>query len=153
MNRQLVVLIGDANGADKAMQSHFAAHAYARVVVYAIGGHLRNNMGSWPVEFVLAPQRAKGFELYSAKDRRMAEDASAGLMLWDGKSRGTLENIQNLVAHGKPVALYYSPARRFMNLHTKADLARLPAFAAYSRGSSRATPRNAANTQTPLRFD
>ena len=151
MRRRLTVYIGDANGADRAMQRHFAESRYSNVVVYAVASHLRNNLGSWHVELVTPPERSKGYEMFAAKDLLMAERAAAGLMLWDGKSRGTLENIRNLLARGKPVALYFAPRRRFLNLRTSTDLAKVsPAAAphAVARSSSRLE-----EEQHPLFFD
>ena len=124
MSRGLTVYVGDANGADRAIQRYLAASNYEPVTVFAIESHLRNNEGGWYVRFVAPPRNAKGYDLFSAKDRVMAELADAGFMLWDGKSRGTLENICALLAHEKPIALYYAPKRRFLNLRSVADFAR-----------------------------
>jgi hypothetical protein len=63
-----------------------------------------------------------GFDYYAAKDRAMAADASHGLMIWDGESRGTFTNVVNLVAQHKPVVLYLSHARAFRHLYTTPDL-------------------------------
>lgn len=117
--------VGDANGADRALQQHLASRHYDRVVVYSVTGNLRNNVGSWQVRFVDAPRTAKGFDLYSVKDAQMAKDASYGFMLWDGRSRGTITNIRNLLAHEKPVAVYVSPMRRFVSLRSYDDLEKL----------------------------
>ncbi len=43
----------------------------------------------------------------------MAQDADYGLMVWNGKSRGTLRDIMDLAQKGKKVALYYIPHRKF----------------------------------------
>lgn len=125
VDRGLWIFVGDANGADRALQQHLADQGYERVVVYAVAGLLRNNVGHWKVHFVDAPKGARGFDLYSAKDQEMAKDASYGLMLWDGKSRGTLENVRNLVKQGKPVAVHLGPERRFVSLKSPADLTKL----------------------------
>ncbi|HSG40490.1 MAG TPA: putative addiction module antidote protein, partial [Thermoanaerobaculia bacterium] len=122
IGRGLWIFVGDANGADRAMQQHLADRRYERVVVYAVAGSLRNNVGDWKVCLVDPPKGARGFELYSAKDKQMASDASYGLMLWDGKSRGTLENVHNLLAQGKPVAVHLGPSRRFVGLKSTEDL-------------------------------
>jgi len=119
------IFVGDANGADRALQQHLADRGYKRVVVYAVTGMLRNNVGYWEVRSVDPPKGARGFELYSVKDTQMAKDASYGLMLWDGKSRGTLENMRNLLAHGKPVTVHLAPARRFVSLRSTEDLHKL----------------------------
>ena len=125
VDRGLWMVIGDANGADRALQQHLADRGYERVIVYAVTGLLRNNLGRWKVCSVDAPKGARGFDLYSVKDVRMAKDASYGLMLWDGKSRGTLENVRNLLAQGKPVAVHLGPAHRFVSLRSPADLQKI----------------------------
>jgi hypothetical protein len=60
----------------------------------------------------------------------MAADATHGLMLWDGESRGTFGNVRNLVGAGKPVVVYLSPAKQFLNVRTEADIERLVGKAA-----------------------
>jgi len=117
----------DANGADRALQEHLASRAYPRVTVYAVTGPLRNDVGHREVHSVDAPEGARGFDPYSVKDTRMAEDASDGLMVWDGRSRGTLENVRNLLAHGKPVAVHLAPATRLIAPRSMDDLRKLVA--------------------------
>jgi hypothetical protein len=52
---------------------------------------------------VIPPAHArKDFEYYATKDRAMAAEATVGLMLWDGQSRGTLMNVLRLAARDKP---------------------------------------------------
>lgn len=41
------ILVGDANGADKALQGFLKKNHYSKVTVYCSGGHCRNNVGSW----------------------------------------------------------------------------------------------------------
>ena len=43
----------------------------------------------------------------------MAEDADYGFMIWNGKSRGTLSNMVNLVGFNKEVLLYFTPHKKF----------------------------------------
>jgi len=125
LDRGLWMFIGDANGADRALQQHLADRGYERVVIYAVTGMLRNNVGHWKVRSVDAPRGARGFDLYSVKDTQMANDASYGFMLWDGKSRGTLANVRSLLARGKPVAVHLGPARRLVSLRSPDDLHKL----------------------------
>lgn len=125
LDRDLWMFVGDANGADRALQQYLAERGYHRVVVYAVTGALRNNVGEWEVRHVDAPHGARGFDRYSVKDRQMARDASYGFMLWDGKSRGTLANVRSLLALGKPVAVHLGPARRLVSLTSPDDLAKL----------------------------
>jgi hypothetical protein len=122
VRRGMAVLIGDANGADKAMQRQLAALQYPHVTVYFVGSAPRNNEGAWETHRVETPPGARGFDFYSAKDRVMAEAAECGLMLWDGDSRGTLANVENLTKGGKPVAVYVGPRQRFINVRSEADM-------------------------------
>ena len=120
MRKRLTILIGDANGADKAVQSYFAAHAYSNVQIYCSEGDCRNNLGPWPVKSVTPPHRRRDFAFFTAKDAAMAEDADIGLMLWDGESAGTVVNVARLIAAGKPVVVYVAPEKRFQTLKTPA---------------------------------
>ena len=111
------VLVGDANGVDKAIQKYFAALEYANVVVYASNGKVRNNLGNWRVEAVEVPDGIKrGFDFYAVKDRAMAADADYGFMLWNGESRGTHTNIVNLLNGGKKILVYFTPISEFVQI-------------------------------------
>ena len=99
------ILVGDANGADKAVQRYLADKAYPNVLVHYMEDHCRNNVGNWSTREVAAPRGARGFDYCSAKDRAMADTAEYGLMLWDGQSKGTVNNVVNLSRHHKPVVV------------------------------------------------
>lgn len=116
------ILVGDANGADKAVQTYLAAKAYRSVLVHCMERHCRNNVGLWPTREVAAPKGVRGFDFYSLKDRVMADAAEYGLMLWDGKSKGTINNVVNLSRDHKPVVVYVSPTRQFRTIKSFADL-------------------------------
>lgn len=62
---------------------------------------------------------------YAAKGKTMADDAKCGLMLWDGESKGTLNNIQNLLGSGKKILVYFSPKTSFHEIVTSDDLSSL----------------------------
>ena len=116
------IVLGDANGADKALQSYFAERDYPNVTVYCSGRSCRNNVGRWEVRHVDVPDGLKGRAFYTQKDRRMADDADYGLVVWDGKSEGSLANVRELVRHGKPAVIYHSPRREFVNVKSEGDL-------------------------------
>jgi len=52
----------------------------------------------------------------------MAAEATVGLMLWDGRSRGTLLNVLRLVAQEKPVVVYLQLERSFVEIRRRLDL-------------------------------
>lgn len=121
ISRHCAILIGDANGADKAVQEHFADRQYQHVLVYCMD-RCRNNVGDWPTKHVEAPGMRKDFAYYAAKDLAMAQDAKCGVMLWDGKSKGTLNNVQQLLSQGKKALVYLAPERTFHKLSTMQDI-------------------------------
>jgi len=122
IEKRFQILVGDANGADKAVQRHLADKAYPNVLVHCMKDRCRNNIGNWPTHQVAAPRGARGFDYYSAKDRAMADAAEYGLMLWDGKSKGTINNVVNLSRHHKPVVVYVARKRQFLTVKVFDDL-------------------------------
>ena len=118
----LFVFVGDANGADKAIQTYLADRQYRNVLVFCSGKDCRNNIGCWETRQINSDRAEKDFQFYTAKDTVMSEEAGYGLMLWDGKSKGTLNNILNLLEQGKPVAVYFSPQKAFHDLQSRDDL-------------------------------
>ena len=125
VEKQLTILVGDANGSDKAMQNFFRERHYRNVEVFCTEGHCRNNLGQWPVRPIKPPHQTRDFEYFTVKDAAMAREADYGLMLWDGSSAGTLVNVARLVVLRRPVVVYISPMRRFLTLKSREDLADL----------------------------
>ena len=119
----LPIVIGDANGADRAVQQYLKGRGYAHVEVFCAAGSCRNNVGGWPVREIpaTAPSQRKTFRDHTAKDRRMAEECSSGIMLWDGRSPGTALNVLRLLRAGKPVAVYLTAQCRFTDLRNRED--------------------------------
>ena len=48
----------------------------------------------------------------------MSEAADYGLMIWDGESPGTVNNVLNLLEGGKKVVVYVSPRKEFRTFRT-----------------------------------
>jgi hypothetical protein len=97
IEKRLPVLVGDANGADKAVQRFLHDKGYDRVEVFCAGGECRNNVGGWPVRKAQGNGCNRDFGFYAAKDRVMAREASVGLMIWDGRRVGTALKVHRLV--------------------------------------------------------
>lgn len=99
MAHNFTVLVGDANGVDKLIQSYLKQKSYPNVCVYYAGNRIRNNLAHWNV--VNVPSNLTGRALYTEKDRKMALDSDYGMMIWDGKSKGTKANIDEMSKYGK----------------------------------------------------
>lgn len=122
IEKNFMVFIGDANGTDKAIQRYLAECGYRNVIVYCMEGAYRNNVGNWEIRDISADASKGGWEYFAAKDAAMAKDASYGFMIWDGKSKGTLNNLLNLVENGKTVLLYFSPEKKFRTIRARQDI-------------------------------
>jgi len=118
----LTVLVGDANGADKAIQGYFAARDYKRVIVYCMDGLCRNNVGNWEIRPIRGEGAGRGWQYFARKDLAMAKDASCGFMLWDGSSKGTVNNLLNLLQFGKVCLLYTIGDKDFVTVRNASDL-------------------------------
>lgn len=115
------ILVGDANGADRMVQRYLASQQYEDVVIYCMAS-CRNNVGNWETRRIESVTPTKNFAYYSAKDLAMAKDAKCGVMFWDGVSKGTLNNVQNLLRLGKKALVYLSTEAAFFKLSTHDDL-------------------------------
>lgn len=82
----LEVLIGDAPGVDQLVIAYLESHGYEKVTVF-YAYQLRCE-SSYPA------YQIKGS--YTARDKFMCSRARWGLAIWDGKSRGTRRNINQL---------------------------------------------------------
>lgn len=100
------VHVGDANGVDKLIQSFYSNNKYNNVEVFANKGKERNNLGNCPINNVKVDRKLKGFKYYTQKDKTMAKEFDYGFMIWNGESRGTLNNTMNLRAEEKEILLY-----------------------------------------------
>lgn len=125
INKNYTVLVGDAVGVDKLTQQFLHDALYNNVVVYASQGKARNNVGNWRIENVTVRKGLKGFDFYTAKDQKMAEDADYGFMIWNGKSKGTLNNIINLSAQNKKIFVYFVPHDKFYTIKNIEDAEKL----------------------------
>lgn len=120
-----LVLIGDANGADKAVQKYLSEKDYSNVIVFCMKGHCRNNIGSWKTKCVDITESKKGFEYYSTKDLEMVKETDYGFLIWDAKSKGTLNNAINLLKLNKKILIYFYPDKDFYVIDAFDDLKHL----------------------------
>jgi len=113
INQNFNIIVGDANGVDKQVQQFCFDHQYDFVTVFASNGKARNNVGKWEVNKVVVDSTVKGFDFYAAKDLEMVKSADYGFMIWNGKSKGTLNNIYNLIKLNKKVLVYLTITKQF----------------------------------------
>jgi hypothetical protein len=119
------IVVGDADGADTSIQAYLFNHGTTRATVFCSGERPRNNVGNWPVQRVETghPDGSRAF--FTAKDIRMAEVADFGLMIWDTKSTGTLNNVIELLTRKKKSAVFVNKEKLFKDISTVEQLEEL----------------------------
>ena len=97
-------LIGDCYGVDAAVQKHLESKGYGNATIYCSGETPRNNYvtGAKVRSCAEAAKGLTGSAFQYVKDIQMAQDCDTALMVWDGKSKGTAENIRRMKEMGKP---------------------------------------------------
>lgn len=119
------VVVGDADGADTSIQAYLSNQGTPKATVFCSGERPRNNVGNWPVQRVETNHLQGTRAFFTAKDLRMAEIADFGLMIWDAKSTGTLNNVIELLARKKKSVVFVNKARLFKNIATAEQLEEL----------------------------
>jgi hypothetical protein len=69
--------------------------------------------------------RKKDFAYFAMKDARMSLEAEYGFMIWDGESKGTLNNVLSLLEQAKAVLVYRSKTREFLQIKSIHELEQL----------------------------
>jgi len=77
VEKGLPVLVGDANGADKAVQRYLSEQHFERVEVFAADASPRNNLGGWPVRVVRPTHTRRDFDYYARTERWLPRRPSA----------------------------------------------------------------------------
>lgn len=121
VDQHFAVVVGDANGADKAVQKYFSEIQYQNVVVFCSGESCRNNLGAWDTKNILVDPKIKGRDFYTQKDKEMAAVADYGFVIWDGKSPGSFNNVLELLKKNKKILVYVSPAEAFHSVSNLND--------------------------------
>lgn len=120
------VFIGDAKGVDKTVQTFLKNKGYENVIIYSMEA-VRNNVGNWENVKISTTLKKKNREYFTEKDKKMAELADEGFMIWNKKSKGTLNNIINLLVMNKKVHLYIQEKDKnsFYNLENIEELEKI----------------------------
>ena len=117
------IFVGDADGVDKTIQTFLKSKSYNNVIVYSME-NVRNNIGNWENIKIFTTLKKNTREYFTEKDKKMAEIADEGFMIWNKESKGTLNNIINLLIINKKVQLYIQEKNKntFYNLSNIKEL-------------------------------
>ena len=98
------ILVGDCYGVDAAVQKYLESKGYGNATIYCSGMTPRNNFAP-SAKICSCAENAVGLtgsEFHYVKDIQMDNDCDQAIMVWDGKSKGTAENIRRMKEMGKP---------------------------------------------------
>lgn len=101
-------LVGDCDGVDSLVQKFLYDLHCNNVTVYASGITPRNFYGSveWKKILLGYSMMENMSNYYAIKDSRMSVDCDMAMAIWDGKSKGTKNNIDRLKRLNKYVAIF-----------------------------------------------
>ncbi|WP_373796946.1 hypothetical protein [Neisseria dentiae] len=116
------ILVGDADGVDSSIQNYLLQFDSKSTTIFCSGEYPRNNLGLWDVRSVTTNHKIGTREFFTAKDIKMAEEADYGLMIWDTKSTGTLNNVIELLKLNKKSAVFINKNKEFMAIKTPEHL-------------------------------
>lgn len=116
-SKNFTVLVGDAPGVDALVQKKLARDGYKNVLVYTVWDKPRNCLSDHfhVVRVSVEPGIKSERKRQEEKDRCMTEAADYGLVLWDGKSKGSFNNIIRCMKSGKSTKVYLATENRFLD--------------------------------------
>lgn len=116
LNYSSHILVGDANGVDDIVQQFCASRRYKNLTVYAMNKP-RNNRGNFQTKIFSSNRKGRGF--YTEKDIIMTNNADFGIVIWDGKSKGSLDNIDRLIKQNKICKVYSMESQKWFMVESK----------------------------------
>lgn len=125
IDKNYVVLVGDADGVDSSVQKYLKNHNYNNVFVYCTGSQPRNNIGGWRVKKVETTVQPGTRAYFTVKDIEMSIDCDYGFMIWDTKSTGTLSNVLELLQKNKKSLIFINKSKVFEKVKEVSGLEQL----------------------------
>jgi phosphoribosylformylglycinamidine (FGAM) synthase-like amidotransferase family enzyme len=110
------VIIGDCDGIDSLVQKYLIN--YKNVTVYYSGDFVRNNHGNWITKHAKPIDR----KIHTEKDIIMTKKCDYAIMVWNGNSLGTEDNIQRCKQLRKPYKIIYNDNNEINKVNDDIDL-------------------------------
>jgi hypothetical protein len=119
LNSGSKILVGDADGVDTEIQKFCNSQNYNNIVVYASNGKARNNAGNFEIKKIPVSKDTFSKQFFVAKDIAMTNDADYGIVIWDGKSKGSLDQLHRMVRQNKPCHVYIAGDKRWVEIESE----------------------------------
>jgi len=114
--QNIKILVGDAKGIDSLIQDYFSKKAYFNLNIYSIYETPRNRKNNnfktilIDVDMDIKSERKK----QEKKDEYMSLNSDYSFVIWDGKSKGSFNNIQRALENNKLLKVYYTKDGRLL---------------------------------------
>ena len=119
LNSNSEILVGDADGVDAEVQKFCMRQNYGNIVVYATNGKPRNNVGNFEVCSIAVDKNTFRKQYFVKKDIAMTDAADYGVVIWDGKSKGSLNQLYRMVRQNKPCQVYIPDDKRWIEIESE----------------------------------
>ncbi len=110
------ILVGDASGIDTLVQEYCLLQNYFNVTIYSISILPRykasENFKTKYIEVTNSIKKER--ERQQEKDKAMSMDSEFTFAIWDGKSKGTYDNILRGLKNNKKIKVYLSKSDLFL---------------------------------------
>ena len=115
IDQNIRILVGDAKGVDTAIQNFCKRLDYLNVVVYSIYPVPRYKIPEFNTKHITVSPRLKTVrEKQTVKDIAMTKDCDYSLVIWDGKSKGSYQNMIRAINSDKEVKVFLQPENRYL---------------------------------------
>lgn len=116
INQNFEILVGDAAGIDTLVQDYCLSLNYFNVTVYSISILPRYKASEdFKAKYIeISNSIKKERERQQQKDKAMTRDSEFTFAIWDGKSKGTYDNILRGLDNNKKIKVYLSKKDLFL---------------------------------------
>jgi len=114
ISKNIQVLVGDANGVDSLVQKYLNKKNYTNVIIYTIFEKPRNILSSKSKIMKINVKNLSGRKAQEKKDEAMTKDSDYSFVIWNGKSKGSFNNILRAIENNKKLKVYYTQEKRFL---------------------------------------
>ena len=115
-DQNLGLLVGDADGIDTMIQNYCKRINYQNVTVYSIYSSPRYKVPGFNKKYIVVKSDSKKErERQKEKDSAMTLDSEYSLVIWDGKSKGSYQNILRAIENNKKIKVYLHSDSKFLS--------------------------------------
>jgi len=125
LNSNANILVGDADGIDAEIQKLCKSQNYNFITVYTINSKPRNNFGNFNVKNIATNNSIHYKDAFVQKDIAMTNESDYGIVIWDGESKGSYENIVRLIRQNKLCMVYVMKNKKWHIIENASDIKKI----------------------------